>query len=685
MKKLLQKLIIAINMPTNILVATLTNIAKHKTIKLRAQYINVLPIGLSDKRFIKVIGHQNIYDNHQFFFNQDEKDKIIETIKKEYPESIQKTIRLADDICNHIFDLLGSGKVKIGDEIDWHFDFKSGHNWNPKEYYLRTGKYVTLNDSSDVKVPWELSRCQHFVTLGKAYWYTGNEKYTKEFVSQIESWIESNTVELGVNWACTMDVAIRATNWIWGYYFFSESPSLTNEFKIKFKKSLFIHGNHIIHNLEFGSIRGNHYLSDIVGLVYLGIFFQGTKKGKKWLKKGLSALEEEMEFQVHPDGVDFEASISYHRLVTELFISATLLCLKNDIAFPKWYMARLEKMIEFVMYYTKPDGMYPIIGDADDGRLHILANNHINDHRYLLSVGAVLFNRSDFKSTYSIFNEEAFWLLGLEGLNKFKLLTASESKPTSKAFNDGGYYIMRNDDQYMIIRCGDVGLKGHGGHGHCDCLSFELFIGGRSVVIDPGAYIYTAAAAARNRFRSTKYHNTIVVDAEEMNRFEEDQLFSMHFDAVPTLHKWITTEEYDIFDGTHTGYSRMQEAVIHRRQIYFNKNEGYWIIKDILTGEGVHLFEMFLHFSDMNIELNSFNIKTENNVFVKQLNCHNMGVEKQNGWLSPSYGIKYKAPIVKFYKKDRVPVEFITVISQQDISLADTDQIIHEFEEIINT
>ena len=98
-----------------------------------------------------------------------------------------------------------------------------------------------------------------------------------------------------------MDVAIRAVNWIWGYYFFCGSPSL-------------------------------------------------TKEGKKWLEKGLSALKEEMKVQVYPDGVNCEGSISYHRLVTELFLSTTLICIKNGLTFPQWYMTRLEKMIEFVMY-----------------------------------------------------------------------------------------------------------------------------------------------------------------------------------------------------------------------------------------------------------------------------------------------------------------------------------------------
>lgn len=426
-KERLRKIKIAKNMPLNDLIKVLMMLTKRK---IRRYIIKFHPVKLSDKDFLDATGCETkkkiFYRSPpRFFFNTHDKERVVEIIKEEYSTSLEQTINDTDEICNHIFDLLGSGKTELGKEINWHLDFKSGFRWNPKEYYLWTGKHVILNDDSDVKVPWELSRCQHFVTLGKAYWYIGDEKYAKEFVSEVESWIENNPVELGVNWACTMDVAIRVVNWIWGYYFFCNSKTLTKEFKIKFFKSLFLHGRHIINNLEFGHIRGNHYLSDIVGLIYLGIFFQETKDGKKWLEKGLSALKEEIVLQVYPDGVDFEGSISYHRLVIELFLSATLLCIKNGITFSEWYMNRLEKMIEFVMYYTKPDGTAPQIGDNDDGRLHILSNygswNRL-DHRYLLSVGAGLFKREDFKRAAGGFHEEAFWLLGEEGLNSFEAL-----------------------------------------------------------------------------------------------------------------------------------------------------------------------------------------------------------------------------------------------------------------------
>jgi len=431
MKDIIKKINTARSMPPRVLIESVIRLTKRR---IRRYTIKFHPVKISDKAFLKATGYKTIDEflnrnQPMFFFNSRDKERIVETISKEYFDFIEQTINDADEICNHIFNLLGSGTSELGEEIDWHLDFKSGYKWNSKTYYLGTGKhvdcYLKKGIHADVKVPWELSRCQHFVTLGKAYWYTGDEKYAKEFARQIESWIEINPVELGVNWACTMDVAIRAVNWIWGYYFFCDSPSITKEFKVKFFKSLFLHGRHIINNLEFGHIRGNHYLSDIAGLVYVGIFFQETKEGKKWLEKCLSALKEEMKFQIHEDGVDFEGSTSYHRLVTELFLSATLLCLKNGIVFPQWYMNRLERMVEFVMYYTKPDGTAPQIGDNDDGRLHILTNYgnwNRADHRYLLSVGAVLFKRRDFKEAAGEFHEEAFWLLGEEDLNAFDML-----------------------------------------------------------------------------------------------------------------------------------------------------------------------------------------------------------------------------------------------------------------------
>jgi hypothetical protein len=221
----------------------------------------------------------------------------------------------------------------------------------------------------------------------------------------------------------------------------------------------------------------------------------------------------------------------------------------------------------------------------------------------------------------------------------------------------------------MIIDCVPAYPKAPSGHKHNSRLSFELFAYDKSFIIDPGAYIYTADKVMRNLFRSTKYHNTVVVDGEEQNGFNEDELFAMGLDAAVKVNRWLVTENYDLLDAEHNGYARLKNPVIHRRQIYFNKEKGYWVIKDMLTGEGgyKHKFDLYFHFAPMEIrEKNDLVIETCNkkgaNIAIVPLETEGIkrGIEK--GWVSYSYGKKVEAPIVKYSKTTEVPTDFVTII-----------------------
>ena len=94
--------------------------------------------------------------------------------------------------------------------IDWHRDYKSGYKWDDQLLYLEVP--LSPIESADIKVPREMSRFQH---IGEMF-FTHNDLAATEFLLQIIDWITSNPIRRGVNWACTMDVAIRAVNWIWG-------------------------------------------------------------------------------------------------------------------------------------------------------------------------------------------------------------------------------------------------------------------------------------------------------------------------------------------------------------------------------------------------------------------------------------------------------------------------------------
>ena len=78
-----------------------------------------------------------------------------------------------------------------------------------------------------------------------------------------------------------------------------------------------------------------------------------------------------------------------------------------------------------------------------------------------------------------------------------------------------------------------MGTNGFGNHKHNDLLSFEFHDRGRPLIVDPGSFVYTSNPDARNRFRSTRAHNTVVVDGEEQNEFKAEWLFRMFEKAKP--------------------------------------------------------------------------------------------------------------------------------------------------------
>jgi len=605
-----------------------------------------------------------------FYLANVKREEIVTAIKDHYPYSIPLTIKAADEICDHVFDELGSGKISLGPQVDWHEDFKSGYRW-PSQFYTKIA-VVRSDKHADVKIPWDLSRSHFYATLGKGYWYTNDEKYAGEFVALLTDWIRHNLPRMTVNWCSAMEVAIRLVNFIWAYHFFMHSPHFDEERKTLLLKSLISHAQFVVENLEyFGELSDNHYVSDVVGLAIVGITFPEFKQAEKWKRIGLKGLFGEVTSQVHDDGVQFEGSISYHRLVLEMFVSVVILCGKNGIEVPKAVWSRLEKMFNFVLHYTKPDGTAPQIGDTDNGRLHVLGKTEIMDHRYLLAIGAVLFERADFKAGAGTFHEEAFWLLGEEGLKRFDAIKNRVITLSSNAFRQGGFYFLRNDQLYMAVRCAANGRRGIGNHSHNDTLSFELYAYDKSFIVDPGTYVYTPEPDWRNLFRSTAYHNTLVVDGEEINRIPDD-LFRLMKDAFPVVNRWTTTPRADFLDAQHNGYERLPEPVTHRRQFYFDKVANYWIIRDIVTGQGTHALSWYFHF-DAGIELeirNGMTIETlcegGANLILDAVDTPPLSLEVEGGWVSPSYGIKKKARVARYSCTIELPTSITFILYPYD-------------------
>ena len=596
-----------------------------------------------------------------FFVSPGRREALTRGFRDRYPEAQAAIVGAAEQVLRHEFDLLGSGSVALSRDLPWHTDFKSGREW-PIEYSARM-QYTEIDRPSDVKVPWELSRCQHFTTLGQAYWLTGDEKYAQEFADEVSDWSAHNPWGYGVNWACAMDVALRAVSWIWAFYFLGDSAACRSRtFRALFLRALFMHAEFIASHLERGDVNGNHYLCDAVGLVFLGTFFRSTRLGRQWLQTGRTIVDAELFNQTSEDGVDFEKSTAYHRLVLEAFLTSHLILdLHGERLSPEW-IARLERMVEFVEAYTKPDGTVPLIGDADDGRVQKLGVQGINDHRYLVAAGAVLFKRADFKRARSQFPDEAFWLLGPEAAGIFDALEVATTPIASKAFDGGGFYVLRTDRAHVIVDCGEVGMHGRGGHGHSDITSLEVWLDGMNLVSDCGAYLYTASREWRNRFRSTAFHNVVQIDGEELNRLiSPDHLWHLRDDARPLDVAWRWDNRADYFRGAHNGYVRLDPPVLVTREVLLVKDGPDVLVRDAVDGSGSHELVWRFHLDpavDAAIDHDDVRLRVgEREAWLQIVDpAPGSSVAIEDGWISPSYGVRVKTRVVVITTRASLPV-----------------------------
>ncbi|MCK9294002.1 MAG: heparinase II/III family protein [Desulfobulbaceae bacterium] len=546
-------------------------------------------------------------------------------------------------------NLLGSGEFMLEKGM-WNTDYMTGVSW--PNAYCHAIDYNNPDQSSDVKIAWEISRLQWLIPAGQAYLLTGEERWAEGVRDILNDWIDANPYAWNVNWSCTMEVALRIIVWTWFFRVFAECRAWRDEaFRGRFLTCLYLHGDFTERHLERSDINGNHCTADAAGLVFAGLFFGHGKAPGRWADLGWRILCEELPKQVYPDGVDFEASTAYHRLVLELFFFPALFRERCGLEVPLAYKERVIAMARYTVFYSRVDGSIPLAGDADDARTLPFGSQGINDHRYLPGLIGMAWGVSDLIESFSGPRDEIFWWLGPDAADRLPHRDKPAAALPSRAFAEGGFYIMRNSVDHVFIDCGPVGLAGRGGHGHNDCLSFEAVLDNVHLVTDCGAYLYTASYEWRNRFRSTAFHNTASIDNEEQNRFiRPDYLWHLHNDAKPEVRRWETGEERDVFVGAHAGYRRLPQPVVPERSFVLEHGSHRLVIYDRFEGDGWHSvsipWHLARHVTVERLDDRLLRLKTSLHDFL--LAWQGDAAWKLNigdGWVSPSYGVRY--PIVR--------------------------------------
>lgn len=527
----------------------------------------------------------------------------------------------ANHTLNHDFDYLGSG-LKHLDPIAWHSDLKTGYTW-PKGTFYRD--FASYPEGSDIKCPWELSRGHHLLWLGEAYQLTGEAKYAQEVMAEIDDWIDDNSLMYSVNWTCSMDVAIRVVNWMYALNFISEYEGVTEVFVEKVYKSFAQHTFFIKNNLEkVIPYNNNHYSTDIVGLVYLSIFL----KKKRLRRFAIKEFFNDILIQVLESGVHYERSISYHRLMVELYGYSICMLHRLGETAPKYVMARVQKMHDYVSNYTKGNGYAPQISDNDDGRFLPFVKRDFRYHNYLNDKNSV-------ETRMASAGQEILFYSDYKG---------------SLVYQDAGMAIVNKGDAYLFVSNGGYSKitkesdTSIGTHTHNDLLSFELSAGDKDFIIDPGAYVYTSERAAHNEFRSTKKHNTVVVDDEEQNFLPEKNMFNVK--------RNVRIGKLEERDNSIIGsYKTIKGDLSHQRSFILENKR--LVIKDKLHKAGVgHKAQLRFHLAE-GVELSKDITISSESGDVKLI---------KDAW-SPSFGVlrESKTVVIDFKFDDKT--ETVTTIS----------------------
>lgn len=586
-------------------------------------------------------------------------DARIEQLQQLDPQRVAATLITADRVLRHEFRFLSAESWRSVDPnrtaradgyvpIDWYADPVQDLRFPERISHKEWDLYGMRPGLADIKLPWELSRCQHWAVLGQAYRFSGDERYAREIVHQLDDFVESNPVGMGVNWTCTMDVAIRAANWVIGLALIEGSDALDAAARRRTLEELFRHGQFIFDNLEnVHEVTSNHFLSDLVGLFFVASVFRELPEGKTWAAFCRRCLEEEIVVQVLPDGADFESSIPYHRLVAELFLGAARLAAHSGQPLTDAYHDRLRTMIDYMAGVLRPDGLMPQVGDADDGRLHILTDYGTwdpQDPRHLFGPAGTFFETdawSAYCTTASLW-ESSWW----------GFASAGGQEPDGRWLPDhaqlyphAGTAVIRRGGNYLLVTNSIVGTEGFGNHKHNDLLGFEYHVGGVPFLVDPGSYVYTSDPEARNRFRSTAHHNTLQVDDLEQNELRAEWLFRMFESAEPQHDEFEVDSMTARYTGSHGGYERADAAVRHQRRFQLDTDTGLLQISDRLQGAGAHTLRWHFHCAP-GIEVcqpdGSGGVLTLTAPAASLVLEHpeELDVEIVDDWYSPAYGVR---------------------------------------------
>lgn len=493
---------------------------------------------------------------------------IADYCRRNYPGEVKEILWYADRYCDHEF---------------W---FNTEHDLEQLDDPVCYGKKIhwDYNPGGDPEYVWQFNRHRYFITLGQAYQLTGDEKYAECYAAMLADWIRENPLDeehKKTTWRI-LEAGFRGEYWTKAFYYFKDSPAVTDELVAAFGECLHTHAEYLISMHSPYRLISNWGVIENHGLFEIALTLPRSDKTNYYMETAINHLEKLSRMAVMPDGVEWEQSPMYHNEVLKCFLDVILLADRNGIMLPDAIRDCARRMAYADRIWQKPDHHEFMMGDSDDFDISpSLCRAAYCMEDAVLKSGA--YEKPDF---------ETAWDIGMEGIAAYEALEAEQPEFTSAALADTGNYYFRSDwsrqGNLMHLHCGTLGA----GHGHSDQLHIDLVAHGEDVLMDGGRYTYVFGEK-RREYKDPTMHNTITVDGKLFTVCKDSWECSKL--SQPVKQQFVAGEKYEFVQAGHLGY--MEQGVFVNRKIVYIRPDIYIVMDECYSG-GTHDYESYFHFNN---------------------------------------------------------------------------------------
>lgn len=520
--------------------ANLARIAVYRLLCRIGYYARIQPIGLS-------------YSGP--FWNWPS-ECLVNSVPDKYNWHLQ-----ADRVLSGELPFFSSEWRKVGFPPAWREGNSLIHWTKVNEFSLPAG---------DVKNLWEPSRFEGLLILALAWLTSGDSRLPEAMERWMESWVEANPANAGVQWKCGQETGIRLMHVLLVTELLREHSCVSHSSWLE--RFVVEHCRRIAPTILYAVAQdNNHGTSEAAALYTAGTWLIGRKlncvEAESWQKTGRNWLENRVEKLVMVDGSFSQHSVHYHRLMLD------------TVSMVEWWRQRFADTKFSSVWYVRCclatdwlDAMIdPISGDApnlganDGARIFVMHGLPYRDFRPSVQLASVVFEG---RRRYAPggWDEPLFWLK-----QETPHVIDSPDRVT-KIFPEGGYVrLAMNGRSWGLLRLPIFRFR----PSHADALNFDLWCDGINWIRDGGTYSYNTEDRWLNYFPGIASHSTVQFD-------ERDQM--------PRLGRflfgsWLNCKEF-VFDPTRPNFVKAgymdSFGASHYRSITFDNDT--CLVEDELAG-----------------------------------------------------------------------------------------------------